>query len=131
MNHSVFWFAHNLTHHASDNNLICQETISVRLPIVLMPIEEEIIEPWDDLSQTQFTRTSSTILNRKMGPVFLSILLTRVFLLVGKIFFNDLVDVVFCAFELVFFTFFYSYYSKDLSYILPQQSDLEFEYGLK
>ncbi|KAL6065991.1 hypothetical protein STEG23_002459 [Scotinomys teguina] len=31
---------------------------------------------------------------------------------VGKIFFNDFVKYVFCAFELVFFSFFYSYYSK-------------------
>ncbi|KAL6080215.1 hypothetical protein STEG23_010336 [Scotinomys teguina] len=37
-----------------------------------------------------------------MGPVFVSILLTCVFLLVGKIFFNDFVEYVFCAFELVF-----------------------------
>ncbi|KAL6089786.1 hypothetical protein STEG23_010801 [Scotinomys teguina] len=47
-----------------------------------------------------------------MGPVFVSILLTCVFLLVGKIFFNDFVKYVFCAFELVFFSFFYSYYLK-------------------
>ncbi|KAL6089702.1 hypothetical protein STEG23_029694 [Scotinomys teguina] len=47
--------------------------------------------------------------SRKMGPVFVSIVLTRVFLLVGKIFFNDFVKYVFCAFELVFI-FFYSYY---------------------
>ncbi|KAL6082466.1 hypothetical protein STEG23_037026 [Scotinomys teguina] len=50
--------------------------------------------------------------SRKMGTVFVSILLTCVFLLVGKIFFNDFVKYVFCAFELVFFSFFYSYYSK-------------------
>ncbi|KAL6078614.1 hypothetical protein STEG23_020850, partial [Scotinomys teguina] len=31
---------------------------------------------------------------------------------VGKIFFNDFVEYVFCAFELVFFSFFYSYYLK-------------------
>ncbi|KAL6091419.1 hypothetical protein STEG23_007235, partial [Scotinomys teguina] len=31
---------------------------------------------------------------------------------VGKIFFNDFVEYVFCAFELVFFSFFYSHYSK-------------------
>ncbi|KAL6031120.1 hypothetical protein STEG23_024736 [Scotinomys teguina] len=49
---------------------------------------------------------------RKMGPVFISILLTCVFLWVGKIFFNDFVKYVFCAFELVFFSFFYSYYLK-------------------
>ncbi|KAL6064118.1 hypothetical protein STEG23_001731 [Scotinomys teguina] len=49
---------------------------------------------------------------RKMGPVFVSILLTCVFLLVWKFFFNDFVEYVFCAFELVFFSFFYSYYSK-------------------
>ncbi|KAL6047611.1 hypothetical protein STEG23_000277, partial [Scotinomys teguina] len=48
---------------------------------------------------------------RKMGPVFISILLIYVFLLVGKLFFNDFVKHVFCAFELIFF-FFYSYYSK-------------------
>ncbi|KAL6090880.1 hypothetical protein STEG23_002797, partial [Scotinomys teguina] len=30
----------------------------------------------------------------------------------GKIFFNDFVEYVFCAFELVFFSFFYPYYSK-------------------
>ncbi|KAL6080706.1 hypothetical protein STEG23_008850 [Scotinomys teguina] len=47
-----------------------------------------------------------------MGPVYVSILLTCVFLLVGKIFFNDFVEYVFCAFELVFFSFFYPYYSK-------------------
>ncbi|KAL6074148.1 hypothetical protein STEG23_025631 [Scotinomys teguina] len=47
-----------------------------------------------------------------MGPVFVSILLTCVFLLVGKIFFNDFVGYVFCAFELVFFSFFYPYYSN-------------------
>ncbi|KAL6084101.1 hypothetical protein STEG23_031357 [Scotinomys teguina] len=34
---------------------------------------------------------------------------------VGKIFFNDFVEYVFCAFELVFFSFFYPYYSKVLS----------------
>ncbi|KAL6033547.1 hypothetical protein STEG23_027421, partial [Scotinomys teguina] len=50
---------------------------------------------------------------RKMGPVFISILLTCVFLLVGKIFFHDFVEYVFCAFELVFFSFFYPYYSKN------------------
>ncbi|KAL6079231.1 hypothetical protein STEG23_026488, partial [Scotinomys teguina] len=50
---------------------------------------------------------------RKMGSVFISILLTCVFLLVGKFFFSDFVEYVFCAFELVFFSFFYSYYSKD------------------
>ncbi|KAL6053450.1 hypothetical protein STEG23_020419 [Scotinomys teguina] len=33
-------------------------------------------------------------------------------LLVGKIFFNGFVEYVFYAFELVFFSFFYSYYSK-------------------
>ncbi|KAL6085149.1 hypothetical protein STEG23_008145 [Scotinomys teguina] len=54
---------------------------------------------------------------RKMGPIFISILLTCIFLLVvpclvGKIFFNDFVEYVFCAFELVFFTFFYPYYLK-------------------
>ncbi|KAL6091219.1 hypothetical protein STEG23_029272 [Scotinomys teguina] len=49
---------------------------------------------------------------QKDGPVFISILLTCVFLLVGKFFFNDFVEYVFCAFELVFFSFFYSYYSK-------------------
>ncbi|KAL6085878.1 hypothetical protein STEG23_033769 [Scotinomys teguina] len=49
---------------------------------------------------------------QKDGPVFVSILLTCVFLLVGKIFFNDFVEYVFCAFELVFFSFFYPYYSK-------------------
>ncbi|KAL6088813.1 hypothetical protein STEG23_014078 [Scotinomys teguina] len=49
---------------------------------------------------------------RKMGPVFVSILLTCVFLLVGKIFFSDFVKYVFCAFEVVFFSFFHSYYSK-------------------
>ncbi|KAL6033566.1 hypothetical protein STEG23_007505, partial [Scotinomys teguina] len=32
--------------------------------------------------------------------------------MVGKVFFNDFVEYVFCAFELVFFSFFYSYYSK-------------------
>ncbi|KAL6071559.1 hypothetical protein STEG23_024530 [Scotinomys teguina] len=32
--------------------------------------------------------------------------------LVGKVFFNDFVEYVFCAFELVFFSFFYPYYSK-------------------
>ncbi|KAL6089291.1 hypothetical protein STEG23_037018, partial [Scotinomys teguina] len=32
--------------------------------------------------------------------------------MVGKIFFNDFVEYVFCAFELVFFSFFYPYYSK-------------------
>ncbi|KAL6092318.1 hypothetical protein STEG23_003250, partial [Scotinomys teguina] len=31
---------------------------------------------------------------------------------VGKIFFNDFVEYVFCVFELVFFSFFYPYYSK-------------------
>ncbi|KAL6084567.1 hypothetical protein STEG23_018290 [Scotinomys teguina] len=51
-------------------------------------------------------------ISRKMGPVFVSILLTCVFLLVGKIFFNDFVKYVFCAFELIFFSFFYSYYLK-------------------
>ncbi|KAL6079860.1 hypothetical protein STEG23_008706, partial [Scotinomys teguina] len=50
--------------------------------------------------------------SRKMGPVFVSILLTCVFLLVGKIFFSDFVGYVFCDFELVFFSFFYPYYSK-------------------
>ncbi|KAL6039421.1 hypothetical protein STEG23_012995, partial [Scotinomys teguina] len=49
---------------------------------------------------------------RMMGPVFVSILLTCVFLLFEKIFFNDFVEYVFYAFELVFFSFFYSYYSK-------------------
>ncbi|KAL6088400.1 hypothetical protein STEG23_019143 [Scotinomys teguina] len=33
-------------------------------------------------------------------------------LIVRKVFFNDFVDYVFCAFELVFFFFFYTYYSK-------------------
>ncbi|KAL6087449.1 hypothetical protein STEG23_020961 [Scotinomys teguina] len=33
---------------------------------------------------------------------------------VGKIFFNDFVEYVFCAFELVFFSFFYPYYLKVL-----------------
>ncbi|KAL6031503.1 hypothetical protein STEG23_027942 [Scotinomys teguina] len=46
-----------------------------------------------------------------MCPVFVPILLTCVFLLVGKIFFNDFVEYVFCAFELVFFSF-YPYYLK-------------------
>ncbi|KAL6039776.1 hypothetical protein STEG23_037510 [Scotinomys teguina] len=32
--------------------------------------------------------------------------------MVGKIFFNDFVEYVFCAYELVFFSFFYPYYSK-------------------
>ncbi|KAL6030252.1 hypothetical protein STEG23_005821 [Scotinomys teguina] len=50
--------------------------------------------------------------SRKMGPAFASIPLTCVFLLVGKIFFNDFVKCIFCAFELVVFSFFYSYYSK-------------------
>ncbi|KAL6061213.1 hypothetical protein STEG23_014646 [Scotinomys teguina] len=49
---------------------------------------------------------------QKDGPCFVSILLTCVFLLVGKIFFNDFVEYVFCAFELVFFSFFYPYYLK-------------------
>ncbi|KAL6090402.1 hypothetical protein STEG23_026682 [Scotinomys teguina] len=31
---------------------------------------------------------------------------------VGKVFFKDFVEYVFCAFELVFFSFFYPYYSK-------------------
>ncbi|KAL6032136.1 hypothetical protein STEG23_006897 [Scotinomys teguina] len=31
--------------------------------------------------------------------------------IVGKFFFNDFVEYVFCAFELVFFSFFYPYYS--------------------
>ncbi|KAL6047067.1 hypothetical protein STEG23_026861, partial [Scotinomys teguina] len=35
--------------------------------------------------------------SKKMGPVFVSILLTCVFLLVGKVFFNDSVEYVFCA----------------------------------
>ncbi|KAL6084402.1 hypothetical protein STEG23_025190 [Scotinomys teguina] len=48
----------------------------------------------------------------KVGPVFISFLLTCIFLLVGKIFFNDFVKYVFCAFELIFFSFFYSYYLK-------------------
>ncbi|KAL6065812.1 hypothetical protein STEG23_019517, partial [Scotinomys teguina] len=50
--------------------------------------------------------------SRKMGPVFVSILLTCVFLLVGKIFFNDFVEYAFYAFDFIFFSFFYSYYSK-------------------
>ncbi|KAL6031507.1 hypothetical protein STEG23_027946 [Scotinomys teguina] len=33
-------------------------------------------------------------------------------ILVGKIFFNDFVEYIFCAFELVFFSFFYPYFSK-------------------
>ncbi|KAL6081738.1 hypothetical protein STEG23_016820 [Scotinomys teguina] len=57
-------------------------------------------------------RSGRSVHCRKMGPVFVSILLTCVFLLVGKIFFNDFVEYVFCAFELVFFSFFYSYYLK-------------------
>ncbi|KAL6086892.1 hypothetical protein STEG23_002628, partial [Scotinomys teguina] len=32
--------------------------------------------------------------------------------MVGKFFFNDFVEYVFCAFELVFFSFFYSYYLR-------------------
>ncbi|KAL6041444.1 hypothetical protein STEG23_023559 [Scotinomys teguina] len=39
-------------------------------------------------------------------------------LLVGKIFFNDFVEYVFCAFELVFFSFFYPYYSKPSHVVL-------------
>ncbi|KAL6055386.1 hypothetical protein STEG23_016966 [Scotinomys teguina] len=57
-------------------------------------------------------RSGRSVHCRKMDPVFVSILLTCVFLLVGKIFFNDFVNYVFCDFELVFFSFFYSYYSK-------------------
>ncbi|KAL6084601.1 hypothetical protein STEG23_013623 [Scotinomys teguina] len=53
-----------------------------------------------------------------MGPVFVPILLTCIFLLVGKIFFNDFVEYVSCAFELVSFSFFYSYYSKILCCIM-------------
>ncbi|KAL6043138.1 hypothetical protein STEG23_019319, partial [Scotinomys teguina] len=65
----------------------------------------------ESTSNSKF-RSNRSVHCRKMGPVYLSILLTCVFLLVVKIFFNDFVEYVFCAFELVFFSFFYSYYSK-------------------
>ncbi|KAL6069993.1 hypothetical protein STEG23_001502, partial [Scotinomys teguina] len=72
--------------------------------------------------------------SRKMGPVFVSILLTCVFLLVGKIFFNDFVEYVFCAFELVFFSFFYSYYSKGdwllLDPLLPRVTGYSWVLGI-
>ncbi|KAL6072169.1 hypothetical protein STEG23_011662, partial [Scotinomys teguina] len=41
-----------------------------------------------------------------------NVLFTPSMVIVWKIFFNDFVEYVFCAFELVFFSFFYPYYSK-------------------
>ncbi|KAL6052287.1 hypothetical protein STEG23_014400 [Scotinomys teguina] len=48
---------------------------------------------------------------QKDGPCFIHSVNLCLFI-VGKIFFNDFVEYVFCAFELVFFSFFYPYYSR-------------------
>ncbi|KAL6086332.1 hypothetical protein STEG23_037644, partial [Scotinomys teguina] len=50
---------------------------------------------------------------QKDGPCFHIHSVNLCLFIVGKIFFNDFVEYVFCAFELVFFSFFYPYYSKD------------------
>ncbi|KAL6064338.1 hypothetical protein STEG23_016751 [Scotinomys teguina] len=49
---------------------------------------------------------------QKYGPCFRTHSVNLCLFIVGKIFFNDFVEYVFCAFELVFFSFFYSSYSK-------------------
>ncbi|KAL6090156.1 hypothetical protein STEG23_027957, partial [Scotinomys teguina] len=64
-------------------------------------------------------------LSMKDGSYLRIHLLTCVFLLVGKFFFNDFVEYVFCAFELIFFSFFYPYYSK--YYLVPDIYDEEGE----
>ncbi|KAL6042857.1 hypothetical protein STEG23_007542, partial [Scotinomys teguina] len=58
-----------------------------------------------------------TLSLQKDGPTFRIHSVNLCLLLVGKIFFNDFVKYVFCAFELVFFSF-YSYYWK-WSYRFP------------
>ncbi|KAL6085778.1 hypothetical protein STEG23_004185 [Scotinomys teguina] len=87
------------------------------LSVVISPISFLILLIW--MLSLCLLRKFHGVLrrSRKMGPVFVSILLTCVFLLVGKFFFNDFVEYVFCALELVFFSFFYPYYSKLYGYI--------------
>ncbi|KAL6065227.1 hypothetical protein STEG23_027856 [Scotinomys teguina] len=55
---------------------------------------------------------------QKDGPCFCIHSVNLCLFIVGKIFFNDFVEYVFCAFELVFFSFFYPYYSKGLYHLL-------------
>ncbi|KAL6032856.1 hypothetical protein STEG23_031066 [Scotinomys teguina] len=52
---------------------------------------------------------------QKEGPCFNIHSVNLCLFIVGKIFFNDFVEYVFCAFELVFFSFFYPYYSKNVA----------------
>ncbi|KAL6090283.1 hypothetical protein STEG23_029471, partial [Scotinomys teguina] len=50
--------------------------------------------------------------------------------IVGKIFFNDFVEYVFCAFELVFISFFYPYYSKIGTGIHHQTQTVHWQCGV-
>ncbi|KAL6093832.1 hypothetical protein STEG23_023332 [Scotinomys teguina] len=122
----------------SYRSFVCLVSVTPRLSYVepsLHPWDEACLVMVDNILMCSWIRFANVLLSifvsmfmreQKDGPCFCVhsvnlclfigfLYLDGYFLIyVGKIYFNDFVEYVFCAFELVFFSFFYPYHSKML-----------------